>query len=232
MISFIVPTLNELNNIDITINKIKKNFSEENDYEVIFVDDKSNDGTLEKLNFLSKNYKNISYYIPEKKLGLGNALSTGQKYSKGEFIFYLDCDNSVNSIDLMSLIEAKNKNSLVIGSRYVAESKINGVNKLKIFLSKYLNYLVSKYLNIEANDISHSCRIFPNKIFLKTQNFKHPIFFWEHSLYCKKSGLKIVEIPIVFDERKSGKTKNSFFNLFKNIFFSIRSIINLKFYYK
>ena len=95
-----------------------------------------------------------------------------------------------------------------------------------------LNLLVSLYLKIPAKDISHSCRIFPNSENFITQNYKHPIFFWEHSLFYSKRKFKIIEVPVIFDERTSGKTKNSFFSLFKNIFFSIKPIINLKFKYK
>ncbi len=232
MISFIIPTLNEKNNIDITVQKIEKSISELESYEIIFVDDKSTDGSLEKIKKLSKNNNNINYVIPKKKMGLGNALSLGQKVSKGDYIFFLDCDNSINLQDLIKIKNSKQKNKLIIGSRYLKNSRINGVNSLKIFMSKFLNFILSKYLSISVRDISHSCRIFPRSIFLKTKNLKHPIFFWEHSLYCDRKGVNIIEIPIKFDERKSGKTKNSFFSLIKNICFAFFSIINLKFKYK
>ncbi len=232
MITFIIPTLNEINNIDFTVNKIKSLFSINEEYEIIFVDDKSEDGTLQKIQLLSQENNNIRFYVPENRLGLGNALLVGQKKAKGNFIFFLDCDNSINSDDLSNLINAKDPKSLVIGSRYIKNSKINGVSLLKIFFSRLLNFFVSFYLKIPAKDISHSCRIFPNSETLITENYKHPIFFWEHSLLYTKRKFKIVEVPIIFDERTSGKTKNSFFALFKNVFFSIRSIINLKFKYK
>ena len=232
MISFVIPTLNEVNNIDLTVEKIKKSFVNSKNYEIIFVDDKSDDGSLEKIIILSKNNSNINYFIPKKRLGLGGALSLGQKNSNGDFILFLDCDNSINISDLRKLINSKKDNTLVIGSRYLKESKINGVNNLKIFFSRSINFLVSNYLTIPAIDISHSCRIFPNSVILKTNNFKHPIFFWEHTLCCVHKGLKILEIPITFDERKSGKSKNSFFSLFKNIFFAVILILKLKFKYK
>ena len=70
MISFIVPTLNEKNNIENTVKKINSSFSEKKNYEIIFVDDKSNDGSLEIIKRLSKDNDNIDYITPEKKLGL------------------------------------------------------------------------------------------------------------------------------------------------------------------
>ena len=89
MISFIIPTLNEINNVDSTVNKIKCLLSINEDYEIIFVDDRSEDGTLQKIQLLSQENNNIKFYIPEKRLGLGNALSIGQKKAKGNFIFFL-----------------------------------------------------------------------------------------------------------------------------------------------
>lgn len=232
MISFVIPTLNEIDNIDLTVQKIKQCFNNKNEYEIIFVDDQSNDGSLEKIITLSKNNLNIDYCIPAKRLGLGNALILGQKKTKGDYIFFLDCDNSINTSNLLKLIKSIKKNTLVIGSRYLKNSKIFGVNKLRIFLSKLTNYLISRYLNIPIFDISHSCRVFPKSIVLETENFKHPIFFWEHTLYCLKNNFVINEVSIEFYERKSGISKNSFLLLFKSIFFAIISILRLKFKYK
>lgn len=232
MISFVIPTLNEINNIDSTVQKIKQCFANRDDYEIIFVDDKSDDGSLEKIIMLSKDNINIDYCIPARRLGLGNALILGQKKTKGNFIFFLDCDDSINISNLLKLIKSIKNNTLIIGSRYLKDSKIYGVNKFRIFFSKSTNYFVSKYLRIPISDISHSCRVFPKSIFLETDNFKHPIFFWEHTLYCFKNNFIINEVPIEFYERKNGISKNSFLSLFKIIFYASKSILKLKFKYK
>ena len=63
---------------------------------------------------------------------------------------------------------------------------------------------------------------------IKTFNYKHPSFFWEHSVKASRMNLKIIELPVNFDERKSGKTKNSFFTLFKSIIISIKFLYFLK----
>ena len=58
MISIIVPTLNELSNIDKTIIRLKKLFNKiKISYEIIFVDDKSDDGTIEKIFTYKKKIK-------------------------------------------------------------------------------------------------------------------------------------------------------------------------------
>ena len=88
MISFIIPTLNEKNNIDLTVQKIEKSISEQESYEIIFVDDKSTDGSLEKIKKLSKNNNNINYVIPKKKNGLRKCIKFGSKSFKRRLYFF------------------------------------------------------------------------------------------------------------------------------------------------
>lgn len=229
MISIIIPTLNELSNIDKTIIRIKNLFSKiKINYEIIFVDDNSDDGTIKKILEHKKEDKKIKLIISKKRKGLGYALSQGMNKSKGYYILFLDADNSVQNIYLEKLIKYRNDNTLIIGSRYIKNSRIRGVSKIKIFFSKTLNILISKIFDINAVDISHSLRLFPSKFKIKTLNYRHPSFFWEHSVKASRKNLKIIELPVNFDERKSGKTKNSFFKLFKSILISLKFMYFLK----
>ena len=229
MISVIIPTLNEVSNIDNTVFRLKKLFKEiKIKYEIIFVDDKSTDGTIQKIENYKKKSQLIKLIISNKRRGLGYALVQGVNLSRGTYILFLDADNSVENNFLKRIIKNKENNTLVIGSRYINNSKIRGVSKIKIFFSRSLNILISKIFNIKAVDISHSLRIFPSTFKIKTTNYKHPSFFWEHSIKAKKNNMEIIEIPVNFDERKSGKTKNSFFKLFKSIIMSMKFLYLLK----
>tara|TARA_B100000575_G_C23138394_1_gene661919 strand:- start:3238 stop:3933 length:696 start_codon:yes stop_codon:yes gene_type:complete len=229
LISIIIPTINEISNIDQTILRIKNLISKiKIDHEIIFVDDKSTDGTIQKIQEHIKKNKKIKLIISNKRKGLGYALLQGVNLSSGKYILFLDADNSVQNKYLEKLIVNRNKNLLIIGSRYIKNSKIRGVSKIKIFFSKLLNILISKIFNLNATDISHSLRLFPSNFKILTKNYKHPSFFWEHSIKASRKNLKIIEIPISFDERKSGKTKNSFFKLFKSIIFSLKFLFMLK----
>ena len=73
-------------NIEKTIDKITQNFSK-NNFEIIFVDDKSNDGTLDKIKSISKYNSNIRLIISDERFGLGHALIQGQEKVIGEYIF-------------------------------------------------------------------------------------------------------------------------------------------------
>ena len=227
MISIIIPTLNEEANILKSIYRIKKLFSKiKKEYEIIIVDEKSSDKTVTKVKNL--NNRKILLIISKKKLGLGYALYQGVQKSKGEYILFLDADNSVNNIYLEKIIRSVDRNKLVIGSRYLKRSKILGVSELKIFLSRNLNKIISLIFNLKVKDSSHSLRIFHRKLRYNISNFNHPIFFWENTIYAKTLGYKIKEVPILFNERISGKTKNAFGKLLKNILFATSSILKLK----
>lgn len=227
MISIIIPTLNEEANILKSIYRIKKLFLKiKEDYEIIIVDEKSSDKTVTKVKNL--NSRKILLIISKKRLGLGYALYQGIQKSKGEYILFLDADNSVDNVYLEKIIKSVRRNKLVIGSRYLKKSKILGVSELKIFLSKNLNKVISFIFNLNVKDSSHSLRIFHRKLSYKITNFNHPIFFWENTIKAKTLGYNIYEIPILFNERISGKTKNSFGKLFKNILLATHSIFKLK----
>lgn len=227
LISVIIPTLNEEANIVKTILRVKKLFNEiKTKYEIIIVDEKSTDNTIKNIH--KQKNKNLKIIISKKKLGLGYALYQGVNVSRGEYILFLDADNSVKNIYLKRIIKKVSNKEVVIGSRYLKLSEIKGVSKIKILLSENLNKMISLIFTLKVKDSSHSLRIFHKNFKYKITNFNHPIFFWEHTINAISKGFKVSEVPISFNERLSGKTKNSFRRLFKNIILSIKNIYKLK----
>lgn len=227
LISILIPTLNEEQNIKRTLKRVETLFSNIKDsFEIIVIDEKSSDKTIQIIKKCQK--KNIKIVISKKKLGLGYALNQGVAKAKGNLILFLDADNSVENKYLSQIIKASRPNTLVIGSRYIKNSKIFHVSLIKSFLSKLLNRFISKVFNLKVKDCSHSLRIFPKKFFYRVTNYTHPIFFWEHTIVAKKKGLNIIEIPVHFYERSKGKSKNSFFKMLKNIVVSFNDILLLK----
>lgn len=225
MISIIVPTLNEKDNILPTYNLIQKILLKLNiNYEIIFVDDRSTDGTVRIIENLVKQDNNVNLITPNKQNGLGNALLHGYINCKGNYVLFLDCDLSVDERDIQNIIESRNLHSLIIGSRYLQQSKLININKLKIFLSYLCNLFFVKCFFIKATDVSHSFRIFPKIIDLNHINvLSHPGFFWELTFILnKKYNLDIKEIPVIFKDRLKGVTKNS---LKKMLFSCLHSLI-------
>tara|TARA_B100000989_G_scaffold298903_1_gene290889 strand:+ start:2163 stop:2849 length:687 start_codon:yes stop_codon:yes gene_type:complete len=220
-ISIIIPTLNEQDNVQRIYKTVVNIFNEINiDWEIIFVDDKSEDQTQLLIKKLPQK-KKITLIESQNRLGLGNAISIGWKNANLDYVLFLDCDSHVSIKDLLQLIKSRSPDSVVIGSRYLKKSKINGAPYIKVFLSKILNKLVGFILNINIIDMSHSLRILPNKYVNISEVLTHPGYFWALTKKFKKLNFKLLEIPITFNERELGSTKNTSFKMIKSVISSL-----------
>ncbi len=223
MISIVIPTINEEKNIFKTLTKLS-NIKELSRAEVIIVDDNSEDKTLNIVeNFKKK--MNIKVVKNKKRLGLGYALNRGFKISKNPFVIFIDADLSIKKNDIIKLYNCREQNSMIIGSRYLKNSRIFGANKIKVYLSFFLNYITSKIFKLPIIDLSHSFRIISKKISIKSKNLSHPGFFWEFTINASRRNKKIKEIPISFYDRKYGISKNSSLRMFKSIVISYFNLV-------
>ena len=222
MITIVIPTINEEKNISETLYKIM-NTEELKKAQIIIVDDGSKDQTINKVNTF-KNKMNIKIIENNMKLGLGFALKKGFNAAKFPYVLFLDADLSVTINDILKLIRYRKKNTIIIGSRYLKSSRIVGANYIKIKISYFLNFLISKFYNLGIIDISHSFRIICKNIKLESLNYTHPGFFWEITIKSKKKGIQLEEIPITFTERKFGVSKNKSYKMFLSI---LKSMFNL-----
>ena len=222
-VSIIIPTLNEQQNIKrihATVIEVFKKTKIK--WEIVFVDDKSNDKTQEIIKSILA--ENISLIESPIRKGLGNAISIGWQNAKLDYVLFLDCDSHVSIQDLKKLINSRKTNSLVIASRYLKKSKVYGAPFIKVFLSKILNQIIGLILSIKISDMSHSLRILPNTYISITEILTHPGYFWVLTKKLKKMNLNIEEIPIVFRERKIGKSKNTTVRMVKSVINTIKII--------
>jgi dolichol-phosphate mannosyltransferase len=229
-VTFIVPTINEVENINPLIEFVEKIANRLNlDYEILFVDDQSSDGTVGLiLDHCKSNSRILLYNIPERR-GLGYALWQGMLRASKKFIVFIDCDLSVSEVDLERLILHRDSNSLIVGSRYLKDSRIINAPLIKVAFSRLLNLIVGAISSVPIRDLSHSLRIMPNDISFTPKTFTHPAFFWELTLYMYLQDLNISEIPITFNERRSGITKNHMLRMLRSVFSGFVVILHYRF---
>jgi dolichol-phosphate mannosyltransferase len=212
----IIPTFNEKENIE---NIIKKVFSLEKEFNILVVDDNSIDGTANIVKKLQKTYPK-KLYIEErsKKLGLGTAYIHGFKWALSksyEFIFEMDADFSHNPEDLIKLYNPvkNNEGDLSIGSRYV-----KGVNIINWPMSRLLlSFFASKYVKIVTgmpiHDSTAGFKCYKKEVLQKIKldkiQFVGYAFQIEMKFKAWKYGYKIIEVPVVFTDRKAGTSKMS-----------------------
>ncbi len=211
----IIPTYNEKENIEAIIRKV---FSLDGDFNLLIVEDNSPDGTAEIVKKLMLEYPERLHIMERAgKLGLGTAYIDGFKWSLSngyEYIFEMDADFSHNPEDLIKLYQAcKDGADLSIGSRYI--SGINVVNwpMSRVLMSYYASAYVRLITGMSIKDTTAGFKCYTRKV-LETIDFdkikfKGYAFQIEMKFTTWKFGFKIVEVPIIFTDRKEGKSKMS-----------------------
>jgi len=212
----IIPTYNEKENIEAIIKAI---LELPRVFEILIIDDGSPDGTGKIVKNLQQTHTDILHMIErEGKQGLGTAYIAGFKWAianKYEYIFEMDADFSHDPNDLMHLHDAcLNQNAdLAIGSRYI--SGVNVVNwpmgrvLMSYFASVYVRFITG--LKIMDTTAGFKCyrRQVLETIKLDKIKLKGYAFQIEMKFTTWKYGFKIVEVPIIFTDRKQGASKMS-----------------------
>ena len=211
----IIPTYKEKENIEVLVRTI---FSLSVPFNILIIDDNSPDGTASLVKSLQTEFKNLFLIERPGKLGLGTAYITGFQWALKNgynYIFEMDADFSHNPEDLIRLSKACHEDGadVAIGSRY-----ISGVNVVNWPLSRVLmSYFASIYvrlitrMKIKDTTAGFVCyrkevlqNIHPEHIKSKGYGFQIEMKF-----NAFKLGYKIVEIPIIFTDRKLGSSKMS-----------------------
>jgi len=134
------------------------------DYEIIVVNDGSTDDTeeLSTKMLLGDRIKIVGY---DKNRGKGFALKYGFKTSNGNIVAFVDADSDIHFDRIKSFIEIleKNKSDIVIGSKYLSESKFKSPLSRRI-LSRGYNFLVKILLRVNVSDTQVGFEVFRRKV--------------------------------------------------------------------
>lgn len=207
----ITPTYNEIDNIQNFLDEvINRRLS------VLVIDDNSPDGTSEIVKRMKKNNSNIHLITREKKLGLGSAYREGFNWfikSDYSHCIEMDTDFSHTFRDLKKILSEIINYDLVIGSRYIDGGGSTGWDKKRKMLSKYANKFAKKLLNSEINDLTSGFRSY-SKTAIKSSKYESTVangygFQIEMANRIENKNLKILEVPITFEERRLGESKMS-----------------------
>lgn len=215
MYSIILPVFKELENLKILIPEIK-NLLKEIKYEIIIIDDNSNDGTSE---YIQNNFPETIYFNRKlKEPSLGASVGDGIKISKYQFIMVMDSDFSHKTDYLLEMIEYQKVNNynLICCSRFF---KIKPKDfSIRFYLSKIYCYFLKIFLNLQTNDGLSGFFLLEKK-YLENTHFNEIFygygdFYFRLLFYLKKKKIKYLNMGFKWQDRKIGKSKTKFINIF------------------
>ncbi|MEK6704408.1 MAG: polyprenol monophosphomannose synthase [Bdellovibrionota bacterium] len=210
----VIPTYNEIENISGLIESIDSVTTP--DVEVLVVDDGSPDGTGHLVDELVKNNRKLHVIHRPKKLGLGTAYVAGFKWglSRGFDVFIeMDADFSHDPKYLPRMLDLLSTNDVVIGSRYVSGGGTRNWGPARRALSRGGSLYSRLILGASIRDFTGGFNGWRRQVLqaidlpsLRSDGYSFQIEL-KYRAFLK--GFKIVEFPIVFEDRKVGKSKMS-----------------------
>src|SRR5947209_6644233 len=209
----IIPTYNELENLRPLLQEI---FSYAQETDVLIVDDNSPDGTGKLADEIHNENPQVHVLHRAGKLGLGTAYIAGFKYAVAhdyDAAFEMDADFSHDPCYLPNFLKAIEDADLVIGSRYIPGGGTPNWSPLRRLISGSGNIFARFMLGIPVRDCTAGFRCYRRKVLesidLDTIRSQGYAFQVELAYRVLLHGFKIVETPIIFKDRRVGKSKMS-----------------------
>lgn len=169
-ISIVIPTFKEGKIIDISVNNINETLKDEGlDFEILVIDDNSEDKTLEKINLISRKNKHIKVYLNNTSKGFGNSIVEGIKRAKGEIICFVMADQSDSPLDIIKYfnVMTDNDSDCVFGDRWVRNDLVEDYPKFKFYINRAGNKILSKFFKIDYTDLTNSFKMYKKSVLLE-----------------------------------------------------------------
>ncbi len=212
-VSIILPTLDESGTIKELVESLEENINRLQ-MQIIIIDDGSTDGTIEIVYELMKKHGNIVLLERDRKLGFGTAIREGLRTAlelepATDFMVTMDADLSHDPRDFLSLVDSCDRDTLVVGSRYIEGGENHGWSLYRKMVSKGANLMARVLTDMPVRDCTSGYRCYGADLVrailpaLESVGFDIQI----EALYeAAQNGFEIIEVPISFRDRTSGES--------------------------
>src|SRR4029078_6026149 len=177
-------------------------------------DDNSPDGTGEIAKRLESDEERVRFLHREHKEGLGPAYIAGFRKALKEgagLILEMDADFSHDPAYLPRLLEAAGRADVVLGSRYVDGGGVSGWGALRRAVSRGGSAYARAVLGLEVRDLTGGFKCFRREVLeaidLDSIAAHGYAFQVEMTYRAIQKGFRVVEVPIVFRDRRVGESK-------------------------
>ncbi len=210
LISIIVPTYNERENIEELVKRIDASLRKEGlKYEIIIVDDNSPDGTADVAESLSSKYP-IKVVRRPGKLGLSSAVLDGFKVAEGDLVVVMDADLQHPPEVIPKLVRtAANGCDIVIASRYVKGGSVGEWSVLRKLISKGAT-LIARILLPQSRNVKDPMSgffLFKREVLEGSEGLDPKGFKILLEILVKGRYRSVCEVPFKFGQRFKGQSK-------------------------
>ncbi|MEY2847732.1 MAG: hypothetical protein RI885_397 [Actinomycetota bacterium] len=208
----VLPTFDELDNLEGMLGRLRQAVPEA---DVLIVDDSSPDGTGELADRLAHDDAGVTVLHRPRRQGLGRAYLEGFELARESgyvFAVEIDADGSHDPADLPAMLElARRGADLVIGSRWVPGGSVRNWPWIRLAISRVGNLYSRLMLGSEVSDLTSGFRVLNlatlGEIAATPIASQGYCFQVELAWTFERRGATVVEHPIVFSERRLGRSK-------------------------
>jgi glycosyltransferase involved in cell wall biosynthesis len=212
-ISVVIPVLNEEENIKVIYSKLKEILDRINrSYEIIFVDDGSNDNTFEILAKLAKDEKRLKVIKLCRNFGQTAALAAGFDIASGEIIIPMDGDLQNDPVDIPKLLEKIEEGYDVVSGWRKKRKDSLFTRKIPSILA---NYLISLFTGVKLHDYGCTLKAYKSQIVKNIRLYGEMHRFLP--AHAALTGAKVTEVEVLHHPRIYGKSKYGISRIIKVI---------------
>ncbi len=209
LVTVVIPTYNEADNVRPLYERLSKALAPY-DYELLFVDDGSPDGTADRVRELMSSDPRVRLILRTGVRGLGTAIIDGIRASKGRYVVVMDADLQHPPDVIPAMLEAAERTGadIVVASRYARGGGVEGWSPVRRLIS-WGATVIAKLLVPESRRTTD-----PMSGFFLVRREKVGIDYVNPRGYkalleilYRNPAAKVVDVPYVFGRRLSGMSK-------------------------
>ncbi|HEU5253217.1 MAG TPA: polyprenol monophosphomannose synthase [Solirubrobacterales bacterium] len=208
----VLPTYNEADNLEPLVEAARAKLP--STAWVLIVDDSSPDGTGDVADRLAARHENVAVLHRPRKEGLGPAYIAGFREALAGgagLVLEMDADFSHDPAYLPRLLEEAKRADVVLGSRYVRGGGVSDWGPLRRAVSRGGSTYARLVLGLDIRDLTGGFKCFRREVLeaidLDAISTRGYAFQVEMTYRAVRLGFKVVEVPIVFRERRVGSSK-------------------------
>ncbi|MEM6705472.1 MAG: glycosyltransferase family 2 protein [Acidobacteriota bacterium] len=210
-VSVVIPVLNERESIAELAQRVDEVLTERGcEFEIVFVDDGSNDGTPEAIKALRDAFPSVKLLRFRRNFGKAAALSAGFEHSRGRFIVTLDGDLQDDPKEIPRFLDLLEEDEYDLVSGWKRRRKDPLSRRL---LSKVYNWVTRQLARIDLHDFNCGFKAYRREV------FDHVSVYGELHRYipvlASRQGFRVGEIAVKHHARKHGRSKYGWDRLYK-----------------